>query len=103
MRRECAKSETACGQITPRSQAHVPIPNLPVSEKEKCRSATHPATSLTTSRTKAVLLLRWPFILETLGLETRGVVFYKYQKRIVSVHRLQCFLIGETAQRSSTR
>lgn len=71
---------TAGGRITQCPQAHVPDPDLPVSEKRKSRSATHPETSLTTSRTKAVLLLRWPFMRETLGLETRGVVFYNIPK-----------------------
>ena len=66
---------------------------------------THPATSLTTSLTKAVLLLRWPFVLETLGLTTRAVVFYITETYIVSVHRLPLNFPHprEEEQRSSTR
>lgn len=37
--------------------------------------STYPETSLTISRTKAVLLLRWPFVLETRGLTTLASVF----------------------------
>lgn len=48
-------------------------------EREK---KTHPATSLTTSRTNAVRLLRWPLVRETRGLTTRGVVFYIPRKNI---------------------
>lgn len=84
MRRVCAKSDTAGGQITQRFPSAYLQPRLPLSEKGKCRSATHPETSLTTSRTKAVLLLRWPFMRETLGLETRGVVFYNIPKNASS-------------------
>ena len=36
---------------------------------------TYPATSLTSSRTKAVRLLRWPLVRLTRGLLTRAVVF----------------------------
>lgn len=43
--------------------------------------ATYPATSLTTSRTKAVRLLRWPLVRETRGLTTRGVVFYTWRRK----------------------
>jgi hypothetical protein len=39
------------------------------------RGRTYPATSLTISRTKAVLLLRWPLVRETRGLTTRASVF----------------------------
>lgn len=46
---------------------------------------TYPATSLTTSRTKAVRLLRWPLVRETRGLTTRGVVFYIFHKPEVSL------------------
>lgn len=41
---------------------------------------TYPATSRTTSRTKAVRFERWPLVLETRGLLTRAVVFYKVGK-----------------------
>ena len=36
---------------------------------------THPATSRTISRTKAVRLLRWPLVREMRGLLSRGVTF----------------------------
>lgn len=35
----------------------------------------YPETSFTTSLTNAVLLLRWPFMRETLGFGWRGVTF----------------------------
>lgn len=44
-------------------------------------AATHPATSLTTSRTKAVRLLRFPLVREMRGLRTRGVVFFRSGRR----------------------
>jgi hypothetical protein len=46
------------------------------SDSGRGKISTYPATSLTTSRTKAVRLLRWPLVRETRGLETRAVVFY---------------------------
>jgi hypothetical protein len=44
---------------------------------------TYPETSLTISRTNAVLLLKWPLVLETRGLTTLASVFYS-SKRYVS-------------------
>lgn len=45
---------------------------------------TYPETSLTTSRTKAVRLLRWPLVRETRGLGWRGVTFCM-RERLVSM------------------
>lgn len=40
---------------------------------------TYPETSLTISLTKAVRLLKWPFVREMRGLNSRGVVFCYFQ------------------------
>jgi hypothetical protein len=72
---------------------------------------TYPATSLTTSRTKAVRLLRWPLVRETRGLTTRGVVFYITAKKDNMSASIVCFGNsdhlaedeGRAEQRSSTR
>lgn len=66
----------------PNATISVFLPNLSLSMSpnpipmRRGEIPTYPATSLTTSRTKAVRLLRCPLVRETRGLETRGVVFY---------------------------
>ena len=72
----------------PLSQSHSA---LQLNQRGGKRTPTYPATSLTTSRTKAVRLLRCPLDRETRGLVTRGVVFCirgKKKQTYVSVHRL---------------
>lgn len=43
---------------------------------------TYPETSFTISRTKAVLLLRWPFVLEIRGLTSRRSVFCRADSNV---------------------
>lgn len=73
-------------------------------EGEGCRGQTHPATSLTTSLTKAVRLLRWPLVRETRGLTTRGVVFCSLTKHPGKSQPVGSSIVcGGTPQRSSRR
>lgn len=48
---------------------------------------TYPETSLTISRTKAVLLLRWPLVLDTRGLTTLASVFCRIASHTLA-HRV---------------
>lgn len=57
-------------------QLHAMLLEQKTQGREREHSATtYPATSLMSSRTKAVRLLRWPLVRLTRGLLTRGVVF----------------------------
>lgn len=46
---------------------------------------TYPETSLTMSRTKAVRLLRWPFMRETRGFTERGVTFCMVKNSLADI------------------